>query len=222
MYYAILTVLSAAAACAAEFTVAPDGNDANPGTRAQPFATFQRAQAAVRAELASHPDRGVTVTFRGGVYRLDHTLELTPADSGPSADRPVCYRAEPGAEVVISGGRRIAAWQPDARRPGVWRSRVVEPRPGDPPAWVFQQLWVNDQRATRARTPDTWQFSLLQGVVEDAPKDNPSAPARHTFTAAPQSLSALRGLDGGGATRRAQPSATRLSSTTFTISATVS
>ncbi|MCX6873505.1 MAG: hypothetical protein NTW21_06815 [Verrucomicrobia bacterium] len=35
---------------AAEFHVAPNGNDANAGTAAQPFATLERARDAVRAD----------------------------------------------------------------------------------------------------------------------------------------------------------------------------
>src|SRR5258708_38305894 len=38
------------AAAAVTFYVAPEGKDANPGTREQPYASFERAQQAVRAE----------------------------------------------------------------------------------------------------------------------------------------------------------------------------
>ena len=190
----LLAASLATAALPAEFHVAPNGADANPGTRARPFATLHRAQEAVRAERAAHPDQGVTVTFRGGSYRLNRTLEFTPADSGASADQPVRYRAEPGAEVVISGGRFITGWQSDAQRPGVWKTRVAESQPGDDTAWRFQQLWVNGQRAIRARTPNDWEFNLLSGVAEEAATNNPVAPARHTFTARPGALAALRGL----------------------------
>ena len=36
---------------AAEFHVAPGGNDANPGTKAKPFATLERARDASRTAL---------------------------------------------------------------------------------------------------------------------------------------------------------------------------
>lgn len=59
----ILSVLALATVglSAAEFYVAPDGRDANPGTQAKPFATFHRAQEAARAERAQRPGQGVTV-----------------------------------------------------------------------------------------------------------------------------------------------------------------
>ena len=56
-------------ATAAEFYVHPDGNDANPGTLAQPFATVTRAQEAVSP--------GDTVWLRGGKYVFSGTkLEI--------------------------------------------------------------------------------------------------------------------------------------------------
>ena len=73
----LLAASLATAALPAEFHVAPNGADANPGTCARPFATLHRAQEAVRAERAAHPDQGVTVTFRGGSYPLERTLEFT-------------------------------------------------------------------------------------------------------------------------------------------------
>ncbi|MEO7413925.1 MAG: hypothetical protein ABIZ81_11270, partial [Opitutaceae bacterium] len=52
-------------ATAAEFYVHPDGQDANPGTLAQPFATVTRAQEAVSP--------GDTVWLRGGKYVFSGT-----------------------------------------------------------------------------------------------------------------------------------------------------
>jgi len=95
------------------FFVAPQGHDDHPGTSVQPFATFQRAQQAVRAERRAHPDQGVTVTFLPGRYELQIPLEFTAEDSGSRSTEPVIYRAGAGAEVEICGGRRIHGWQPD-------------------------------------------------------------------------------------------------------------
>ena len=192
----VLAMWSATTAFPVEFYVAPGGADGAPGTRVQPFASFQRAQQAARAERVVHPDQEVTVTFLEGFYPLARTLEFTPADSGASAAQPVRYRAEPGAEVVISGGRRLSGWQPDSQRPGVWKTRVAGAKAGEEPAWRFQQLWVNGQGAIRARTPNDWNFSLLLGVSEgtNAPGDRASG-VRHTFTTRPEALAALRGLD---------------------------
>ena len=60
----------------AEFFVAPNGNDANPGSIDAPFATLAAAQRAMRSS-------GIRTTFvRGGVYILTSPLILTTADNG--------------------------------------------------------------------------------------------------------------------------------------------
>ena len=93
-----------------EFFVAPGGSDANAGTQAAPFATLEKAQAAVRAvKAAGLPVNGVAVTLRGGTYWRTGQLRLTSADSG-AADRPVIWRAYPGETVRLSGGKRITGW----------------------------------------------------------------------------------------------------------------
>src|SRR5690348_11947477 len=63
--------IACATAPATEFFVSPNGNDQNPGTRSKPFASFQRAHEAARAERANHPQNAVTVTFRAGIYTLE-------------------------------------------------------------------------------------------------------------------------------------------------------
>jgi hypothetical protein len=91
--------------------VAADGHDANPGTRKKAFATLERARDAVRALKKSGgglPPGGVTVWLAGGTYELRKTFEMGPEDAGTAAS-PVVYRAVPGAEVRLSGGREIPA-----------------------------------------------------------------------------------------------------------------
>ena len=95
---------------AVELYVAPDGNDAAPGTRRKPFQTLERARAAAREFVGR---RAVSVRLAAGVYALERTLEFTAADSG-AARRPVVWRAAPGAEVRLSGGREVTGWRPVA------------------------------------------------------------------------------------------------------------
>src|ERR1700679_331741 len=63
--------ISCAEISAAEFHVAPDGSDANPGTAARPFATLERARDAVRAQkVGGVPADRLTVIIHGREYRL--------------------------------------------------------------------------------------------------------------------------------------------------------
>lgn len=100
---------------AAEFHVAPDGDDAAAGTAAAPFATLERARDAVRTlkDARGLPEGGVAVMLRGGVHRRDATFALTTADGGAPGS-PVVYRAAEGEQVRLVGGVDIP---PEAFRP---------------------------------------------------------------------------------------------------------
>ncbi|MGH7977183.1 MAG: right-handed parallel beta-helix repeat-containing protein, partial [Limisphaerales bacterium] len=89
-----------ALAHAAEFYVAPTGNDDNPGTRDQPFATLERARDAVRA--TTNRD-GLEVVLDAGIYRQKKSLEFDARDSG-TASQPVVWRSASGETACIIGG----------------------------------------------------------------------------------------------------------------------
>jgi len=93
--------------------VAPDGADENPGTRAKPFATLERARDAVREmkALDALPVGGVTVELAAGVYERAKAFELSEKDAG-TRTCPVVYRAQTGAEVRLVGGRAVTGWTP--------------------------------------------------------------------------------------------------------------
>lgn len=72
---ALLTILCCGLAVAAEYYVAPGGDDANPGTLAQPVKTLARAAALLQP--------GDTCFLRGGTYRET----LAPGKSGVAGRR---------------------------------------------------------------------------------------------------------------------------------------
>jgi len=132
----------------ADFWVAPDGSDSNPGGLHQPFATLGRAQKAVRERIAQGLKADVRVVIRAGVYELGEPLAFGPEDSG-TAPHAVIYAACPGEKVVVSGGSKITGWK---RGPGdVWTAEVPGAREGK---WHFRALFVGGRRAVRARTPN--------------------------------------------------------------------
>ena len=93
---------------AVELYISPTGDDANPGTRASPFQSLERARDAARQ--FKH-NRKVTVWLRGGVYELEKPFELTTEDSG-SEGAAVVYRGWPDEEVRIVGGKTVTGWEP--------------------------------------------------------------------------------------------------------------
>lgn len=180
-------------AAMADFHVSPQGDDANPGTQARPFASVARAQEAVRATRQANPESGVEVVLAAGVYPLDQPLQFTPVDSGFSADKPVIYRAAPGAEVVISGGRAITGWQPDPQWPGVWKTHLPGSAADATDAWRFEQLWVNGRWAVRARNPNWMDFAVLRLILAEPVKLG-VWPMTYTLTCDPAHVTPLREL----------------------------
>ena len=132
----------------ADFHVAPDGKDTNPGTADAPFATVATARDAVRRKIAAGLTKDILVLIRGGTYRQTETLTFGPEDSG--TDRfSITYAAAAGEKIVLSGGRSIGGWKNGAGR--IWTAEVPEVKAGK---LYFRQLFVNGQRARRARTPN--------------------------------------------------------------------
>ena len=89
-----------AAIHAADLHVAPSGNDANPGTRATPLRTIQRA-----ADLAQPGD---VITVHEGVYRE----RITPPRGGQSNQQRIVYQTAPVEQVEIKGSEVVKDWIP--------------------------------------------------------------------------------------------------------------
>jgi hypothetical protein len=131
------------AAQPAQIFVGSNGNDTNPGTLDEPFATLQRAQQAAR-KVAGH--EAVTVFLRAGTYYLPTPLVFTAEDSGRRSS-PVTYRAYPKEQAVISGGVRLENLKWETYRGGIMRAGV-------PAGLVMDQLFVNGERQPMARYPN--------------------------------------------------------------------
>jgi len=90
-----------------QFYVAPNGSDAGDGSRAQPFATLARAQAA--AQLAVPTMAGdIVFNIRGGTYQLTQPLELTAAPQQARSVRrpPARYSRASSYPWDIHAGRK--------------------------------------------------------------------------------------------------------------------
>jgi len=121
------------------YYVGPAGNDANPGTLGKPFASLQRAQAALRQK------RG-TVYLREGTYYLPDTLIFTARDSG-TKDAPVVFRPYQDEHAVLSGGVKLEnlVWEPWTN--GIFQAKV-------PADLRTDEIFVNGERQILARYPD--------------------------------------------------------------------
>ena len=149
--------------------VAPNGNDAQPGTLTKPLATLEAALAQAREAKRVRPAAvrdGVTILLRGGTYELSRPIVLTPADSGAGAKAALTIAAYPHENPVLSGGRRITGWVRVPGKAGVWEARVPEMGGSN---WYFRSLFVNGARRQRARTPNEGFFRIEGAVQQEKP-----------------------------------------------------
>ena len=112
-----------AAADSIEIHVAPTGDDAADGSRANPVGSLIGARDAVRRLRAAGNAGPVQVVVADGTYRFAEPLVLLPEDGG-TADAPVRYEAAPGARPVFSGGRAITGFRP--AEDGLWVAEVPD------------------------------------------------------------------------------------------------
>ena len=95
---------------AADFYVATDGSDSNPGTTDQPFATLDGARTAIRA--LSHPlPSSVTVWIRGGRYYLQSAFALSGSRDSGTPTAPVVYQNYPNEIPCVIGGVAVTNFQ---------------------------------------------------------------------------------------------------------------
>lgn len=145
-----------------EVWVAPDGRAGAAGTITAPLGSVAEAVRTVRNLRRTRDPvvaEGARIVLRGGTYALSETLTLRPEDSGTAA-APLVITAADGETPTLSGGVSLTGWQVATALP----ARMVNAAAG--PVWVaevprfqgrpleFRQLWINGNKAVRARYPD--------------------------------------------------------------------
>ncbi len=165
----------------ATFYVATSGNDTNPGTVEKPFATLERARAAVRQfKTHTHPKSKIEVFVRAGTYELTQTFKLANEDSG-TEQAPVVYRAYPNEKALLIGGKRITGFAP-------YKGNILKANVGAQGFTnYFRQLFLDGKRMTLARYPNAdpvdpnGGFAYVDGVLpkdSEKYKEKPEYPAR--------------------------------------------
>lgn len=86
------------------------GNDSNPGTKAAPFKTIQKA--------ADIMQPGDTCFIRSGIYRET----VRPARGGTSENKRITYKAFPNETPIITGAEQINTWTYQGN--GVWKVEI--------------------------------------------------------------------------------------------------
>lgn len=131
------------AAAEKAFHVAIDGSDkSGDGSEMNPFQSIERARDEVR-KFNQDMTQDIKVILHAGTYELAETVRFDSRDSASNGYH-IVYEATEGEQPVISGGRKITGWT--EFQDGIYKTNVGDLR--------FRQLYVNDTKAVRARTPN--------------------------------------------------------------------
>lgn len=133
-----------ASAAPTKLYASPTGVASGTCTEAAPC-SLEGAKTRARAFINSGQLDDVIVYLRGGWYNLTATFALDINDSGRNGFN-VIYQNYPNEQPILSGGMQVTNWTLVDREKGIYRA-PVGPR-------GFRQIYVNGQRAIRARTPN--------------------------------------------------------------------
>lgn len=165
----VFFLLIACVSHAVDIYIAPGGSDTNPGTKDKPLATLSFALRKARELRRLHDPsttNGIHIIARGGIYYLDEPVFIKPEDAGTAAS-PTYIEAMQGEQPVFSGGIVINDWKKftgtieglsKQAQGKLWVADV--PFTGGSPT-SFRQLWINDNKAIRAKDRNADSMSRI-------------------------------------------------------------
>ena len=97
---------------------------------------------------ASTAASDIYIMLKAEEYKLSSTINLTSEHSGVNGNVIFCsYGGESGEKAQLSGGRDISGWELSDSAKNIYRAKVT-----DDSITNFRQLYINGNRAVRART----------------------------------------------------------------------
>ena len=93
------------------FYLAPNGDDHSDGSAASPFATLEKAVAAVEEFRRFEPEKSVAVSIDSGEYIITKPVVFDSLKASP--DKPIVFRRAVGAKEnpVFAGGKKVFGWE---------------------------------------------------------------------------------------------------------------
>lgn len=161
----LLAIVVISLNCLCHFTgqtqiyISPLGADTNPGTIQSPKANLSAAIRQVRDLRRLNDAKAqapIHIILRGGNYFLKETVFIRPEDAGTEKS-PTIIEAAPNEHPIISGGVQINGWKKLTQQVAglskntIGKLWVADISKIDIPQFQFRQLWVNNQKAIRAK-----------------------------------------------------------------------
>ena len=153
----------------AEFFVSPMGNDENDGSYEHPFLTLTAARDAVR-KINKDMTGNIYVFIAEGEYYIDETVVFDEQDSGTNGYQIIYRNLDGLSSASFIGGYKLdAEWNlvertgEDADLPAIAEGKVYKTHVGTDN--IFDTLYVNDERATLARTQNLDQYEGFSSAL---------------------------------------------------------
>jgi len=168
--FLLLGVLLAFSACkqTKEIHLSPNGNDNGPGTVSEPFMSLDRARDEIRILVTAMNKGVVKVILHEGVYEITKPLTFTPEDAF-NENIQVLWKAADGEKPVISGAVNVMV--ADALENNICSISYPESE-------KLFDIYVNGERAIRARTPDSDFFRFVNVTEEVLVRGEGRAPEK--------------------------------------------
>ncbi|MBP1639658.1 MAG: pectate lyase [Bacteroidetes bacterium] len=165
-------MLASASLFAADLYVSPSGNDAADGSVSAPKATLSAALRDARNLRRLHKvakEEAIHIILKGGIYFQYEPVYVRPEDNGTESS-PTIIEAAAGELPVLSGGMKVTGWKKQGK---FW---VADMPDFNGCRIHFRQLWINGQKAVRARNvADFTQMPTIRSV--DKPNEMLWVPA---------------------------------------------
>lgn len=171
----ILLLMISARVCAFDIWVSPAGSDRAAGTQTAPKKTLTAALRQARELRRTQPDTvkgGITIYLSPGEHALYEPVFIRPEDSGTPDSPTVITTADTSVaatnaavqspQAILSGGVSVSGWRKSKGKLWVADAPMFNGTP-----LTFRQLWVNGQKAVRAR--DVANFEKMHRIINNDP-----------------------------------------------------
>ncbi|EDQ92847.1 uncharacterized protein MONBRDRAFT_4912 [Monosiga brevicollis MX1] len=149
--------------------VATDGSDANSGTQTTPFATVERALAAIHQNATASTN---TINLESGTYYLptrESTININLTTAGLNQQQMVIQSATPHDPATLSGGILVTNWSKTSQ--GFYEADLSAWKPRQ-----VLQLWANNKRQRLARTSTLTYLAANANGFTVRPEDLTAVP----------------------------------------------
>lgn len=123
--------------------VSTSGDDNNPGTKEQPFATLKKATEIISLHAGK---KAITIYLKEGTHYIAEPILLTASNSG-TKDYPIVFSSYADEHAVISTAILLKNLDWKEYKDGIWQTKIEQPL-------FFDQLYVNGEKQHMARYPN--------------------------------------------------------------------